>query len=633
MKKTYPIAGWLMLLALLTFNLQPSTAQAQGTAFTYQGQLQNNGSPASGTYNLTFSLFDTDTSGVLVAGPVTNNGVLVSNGLFTVLVDFGPGAFTGATNWLEIAVATNRASTFTTLTPRQPLTPTPYAIYAESASGLNGTLSASQLTSIGNANGGSVNFFVGPSGNSTTSGYDNTANGVAALSSNTTGIFNTANGSFALSANRNGSFNTANGAQALVFNTTGYDNTANGFYSLYSNTNGNYNTADGVEALYANTSGDNNIALGYQAGYDITTGSYNIDIGNMGVAGDNNIIRIGSGQSQTFIAGLINGNGGGLTNLNVSAAQLTSIGNTNGGSGNFFVGPSGNSTMSGGGNTANGAYALYSNMNGNFNTANGYAALSSNTNGSYNTANGASALLMNTTGSYNTADGEIALWFNTSGNNNTANGCQALASNTNGSYNTANGFSALYSNTSGSENTAAGVWALVSNTTGSGNIALGFEAGGNISTGSYNIDIGNTGAASDNNIIRIGASQTATYLAGTAYANGFALSSDRDAKENFTAVNAREVLAKVASLPVTEWNYKTDSKAVQHIGPMAQDFQAAFQLGTDNKHISVVDEGGVALAAIQGLNQKLNEKDAEIQKLEKKLDELQAVVKQLAAQK
>jgi isoaspartyl peptidase/L-asparaginase-like protein (Ntn-hydrolase superfamily) len=63
---------------------------------------------------------------------------------------------------------------------------------------------------------------------------------------------------------------------------------------------------------------------------------------------------------------------------------------------------------------------------------------------------------------------------------------------------------------------------------------------------------------------------------------------------------------------------------------MAQDFKAAFQLSADDKHISLVDEGGVALAAIQGLNQKLNEKDAEIQNLEKRLDELQVVVKQLA---
>ena len=83
------------------------------------------------------------------------------------------------------------------------------------------------------------------------------------------------------------------------------------------------------------------------------------------------------------------------------------------------------------------------------------------------------------------------------------------------------------------------------------------------------------------------------------------------------------------TVPLTRWNFKHD-KDTQHIGPMAQDFKAAFQLSADDKHISLVDEGGVALAAIQGLNQKLNEKDAEIQNLEKRLDELQVVVKQLA---
>ena len=86
-----------------------------------------------------------------------------------------------------------------------------------------------------------------------------------------------------------------------------------------------------------NTSGSNNIARGYQTGLNITTGSSNIDIGNQGLSTDTNIIRIGSGQSQTFIAGVINGNGGGLTHLNVSAAQLTG-----GANGNLFVGPAGN---------------------------------------------------------------------------------------------------------------------------------------------------------------------------------------------------------------------------------------------------------------------------------------------------
>ena len=82
-------------------------------------------------------------------------------------------------------------------------------------------------------------------------------------------------------------------------------------------------------------------------------------------------------------------------------------------------------------------------------------------------------------------------------------------------------------------------------------------------------------------------------------------------------------------------------KDVQHIGPMAQDFHAAFGLnGADDKHISVVDEGGVALAAIQGLNQKLNEKDAEIQDLKrqndslaKQLNHLESVVESLADRK
>src|SRR5208282_1821471 len=122
----------IALVLLSALNSQLSTALAQGTAFTYQGQLQANGDPASGTYNLTFTLFNTNAAGVAIAGPLTNNGVIVTNGLFTVLIDFGSGVFTGTNSWLEIGVETNGASLFTTLAPRQQLTPTPYATYAES---------------------------------------------------------------------------------------------------------------------------------------------------------------------------------------------------------------------------------------------------------------------------------------------------------------------------------------------------------------------------------------------------------------------------------------------------------------------------------------------------------------------
>ncbi len=64
------------------------------------------------------------------------------------------------------------------------------------------------------------------------------------------------------------------------------------------------------------------------------------------------------------------------------------------------------------------------------------------------------------------------------------------------------------------------------------------------------------------------------------------------------------MLDKVASLPITRWNFKTD-QVTEHIGPMAQDFHGLFNVGTDDKHIATVDEDGVALAAIQGLNQKI----------------------------
>jgi len=98
--------------------------------------------------------------------------------------------------------------------------------------------------------------------------------------------------------------------------------------------------------------------------------------------------------------------------------------------------------------------------------------------------------------------------------------------------------------------------------------------------------------------------------------------SDRNAKEKFTPVSSLAVLDKVAALPITEWNFKNES-AIRHIGPMAQDFYAAFSVGMDDKHIATVDEGGVALAAIQGLNQKLESENAE---LKRRLEVLEKIV-------
>ena len=119
-----------------------------------------------------------------------------------------------------------------------------------------------------------------------------------------------------------GTSNTGIGAETLLYNTTGSGNAAEGYAALTLNTNGNGNTGIGALALSSITSGSGNIGLGYYAGYNLTSGSNNIDIGNTGVSSDSGVIRIGTTQASTLIAGVINGNGGGLTGLN--ASQLTS---------------------------------------------------------------------------------------------------------------------------------------------------------------------------------------------------------------------------------------------------------------------------------------------------------------------
>ena len=503
----------LAILALFTLASELSTARAQGATFVYQGQLNNNGSPANGIYDFEFSLSNAPSGGSQVGSTVTELALGVTNGMFTTTIDFGD-VFTGNPVWLAISVRSNGMRNYADLTPLQPLTPVPYAIFANTASNLSGSVASANVSGL--------------YGNAVT--LNNGANQFS------------------------GTF-TGNGTNLTSLNAS---NLSLGTVPLARLTNITSNQLD-------------------PATWQLAT---NLNGGNARLA--SNVVS-GIALTNAFLTNAVitnsvfAGNGGGLTNLN--ASQLSSIGNTNGGIDNFFLGLSGNPI---------------------------------------------------TTGSYNTANGFQALFNNTSGSNNTANGAFALFHNANGSYNTAEGVSALSTNTNGSNN-----------------IALGYQAGIAI-TGSSNIDIGNPGIEGENSTIRIGTSQTSTYLIGNVYVDGIFISSDRNAKENFSPVDYRAVLAKVASLPVTEWNYKKDSNAVQHIGPMAQDFQAAFgRDGTDGKHISVVDESGVALAAIQGLNRKVDEKEARIQEqateinnlkhqndlLAERFNELEATVKQLAARK
>jgi len=140
-----------------------------------------------------------------------------------------------------------------------------------------------------------------------TTGTSNTAYGGTALANNTTGIANNANGGGALFNNTTGSFNSANGVNALFNNTTGNFNTANGYQALINNTIGSFNTAIGFNALGRCKRGDNNIAIGRDAGRAFNSiENHNIDIGNVGVTGESDTIRIGTSGSQTnaYIAGI-----------------------------------------------------------------------------------------------------------------------------------------------------------------------------------------------------------------------------------------------------------------------------------------------------------------------------------------
>ena len=171
MKTKLALRRLAALLLLSTINHQLST-WAQGTAFTYQGRLTVGGnSSTNGSYDFQFQVFDTAgvPPGNSLGSPNPNsvNGVAVSNGLFTVTLNFGTGVFTGPDRWLQIFVRTNGNGAYTTLSPREPLTPTPYAIFAAGAASANGvgsgSISSPQLNTPGGPTSGQVLSYNGTS--------------------------------------------------------------------------------------------------------------------------------------------------------------------------------------------------------------------------------------------------------------------------------------------------------------------------------------------------------------------------------------------------------------------------------------------------------------------------------------
>src|SRR5437867_8647350 len=137
-----PLAVAASALALL---LAATSAFAQTSSFIYQGRLTDGGTAANGNYDLQFALFDSLSGGAQVGSTQTINTVPVSNGVFTVSLDFGANSFPGANRFLEISARPTGGS-FTLLTPRQQVTSTPYAIRSANASSADTATNATNAT-------------------------------------------------------------------------------------------------------------------------------------------------------------------------------------------------------------------------------------------------------------------------------------------------------------------------------------------------------------------------------------------------------------------------------------------------------------------------------------------------------
>ena len=334
------------------------------------------------------------------------------------------------------------------------------------------------------------------------------------------------------------------------------------------------------------------------------TGSINTALRLETTAGAPNVVGGYSGNAVTAgVQGATIGGGG----FNLNTNSVTDNRGT-------VAGGSNNRAGDNAGTTSDRPYATVGGGNGN--TASGSSSVVGG--GEFNTASGAQAAICG--GSGNTASATNAAVVG-GGVGNTASGTSSSVVG-GGSGNTASGD---YSTVAGgSVNTAAGAYSFAA-----GRRAKANHAGALVWGDSTDADI----ASSGTNQFIARAVGGVTFYTSTDLSTGSTLAagggswssvSDRNAKQNFAPVDGAGLLARLASIPVLTWNYKAQDASIRHLGPMAQDFYAAFQVGEDDKHIATVDADGVALAAIQALYQRSVEKDRKIEQLTQEVDELRA---------
>ncbi len=334
-------------ILLLYLSMLGSTATfAQGTAFTYQGKLTDSGNLANGQFDFQFKLFDTQTVGTGTQQGITVSvpNVPVSNGIFTVSLDFGacPTCFNSSARFLEIAVRPSGGGAFTTLTPRQPITSTPYALKSVNAATADGLsvacvncVTSSQIASVnGSAVTGTIpvasvpasssNYIQNTTSQQAASNFNISGTGTANILNATTqynlggqrllSAAGTNNLFAGISAGTTGSNNAFFGANAGQANTTGGSNSFFGFNAGNANTSSNNNSFFGASAGVVNT-GFNNAFFGTSAGVANQTGNRNAFYGH--AAGNDNL----SGSDLTMIGDNASTGATNLTNATAIGAK------------------------------------------------------------------------------------------------------------------------------------------------------------------------------------------------------------------------------------------------------------------------------------------------------------------------
>lgn len=781
---------FLACAALSAFHFPPASVFAQGTAFTYQGVLSQGGAAVNGSNDLTFTLYNAVSGGGTVGTSNVVNDLVMSNGLFTVTLDFGAGAFDGSARWLQIA-ARPGASTggYTNLAPRTPITATPYAVFANTASNLSGALPAAALSgTYGSAVtfNNAANQFSGIGSNLTALNASQLASGTvpaAALGNawRTAGNSNTTPGThflgttdnqpldfrvnnqrglrleyqnsvFSESVNVIGGYRSNQVSAGIVGATISGGGALNIGGSAPNRVTGDFGTVGGgtlntASGGFAATvgGGQQNTASGDYAtvpgGFANTATNYAFSAGNRAKANhqgtfvwaDSTTADFASTANNQFLIRATGGVGINVNNPGPDALLVNGTARITGGlRGNVGIGtatPSNLLDVAAGGVIGNSTVVganLHDALNRGTKVSFGYNIPGTEFNGMRAVVNPGTSICGNSgdllfyTWECNTSGSREVMRINGTGNvgigtqtpgttldvrSDTAEITVGTIFNTDGALyfgNPGHGVKRAYSggNDVGLYTTAADVYLSANGTTTSqfvlknnGNVGIGTSspseklhvagnvfasgtilASGNLGIGTSNPmgaigypggwdglharSPGGSGLAiiqgastarlhlrADNNITNVaqdfimanganridftwlGSGLGTRLLAMTIATNGNVgiagevtttavnITSDRNAKEQFKPVNAREVLDKVAALPITEWQYKTQGDA-RHIGPMAQDFRAAFGVGHDEKHITSVDADGVALAAIQGLNEVVREQRESIENLE-----------------